>query len=585
MPGIFERVANALGWHYLPSGKNAIKEVEYLTNTQYSGVDPDKGEQPPDWDIELGDPGDDTWAELYNAVPAPVDPTDIKVYADMRFGNGTVQAMLKVLQLPILATKWNLIPGSQDKDGKVAAFINEMLSNGDFDGGMEIPMQQVLYETTSSFWAGFKPQEIVYKYDRQTRRIKIRKIAPRSPLTTKPVVDNHGNLVGALQQSDYMSNHRVVFIPKEKLFWYAHRQENGNWYGESDLRAAHVHYETLRKLYIIDNKTHEVMAIPIRVAQPTMGGMTEKMKKEVFSKIKRIGLDTAILLPKDFELKEYGAKNASGSTRKDSIEHHTSQMAMSVLAHFLQLGTNGQGTYNLSADQSDFFLSMVTAEMRSIGYAFTSQVIAPLVKVNFGSRPGITPKFQFSEMTDHVRKTVESIFLAICQGGGERLSDEFIEALGKRVSAELGLDLSIIARTGDNVPKSTRTKKELDKDTMDKFMAQAKASGAAKAGPGRGNTSGGMNQKVSEARNKASSKGNLSAGVLVDLASNSDNTRDFFGRLKVAVANLSGVNAPSTPAEMLDFIDVADLSSPSDVFSMLTMAHDLVYASSPEEGE
>jgi hypothetical protein len=584
MAGILERVRTALARYQSPSEVKAVESVK--SYGVFEGLpDPDKAATPPNWDIEVGDPGTDTWAEIYQAVPFNTDPTDIKIYYDMRFGNGTCAAMLKVLQLPILATKWNLVPGYADKDGVVASFVNECLSAGDYDGGMEIPMQQVLFETTSAFWAGYKPQEIVWKeYD---GKIRIRKIAPRSPLTTKPVVDKHGNLVGAFQQSEYMSEHTVVFIPKEKLFWYGHRMEDGNWYGESALRSAHVHYEVLRKLYIIDNKTHEVMAIPIRVAQPTMGGMTELTKQEVFKKIKRVGLDTAILLPKDFDLKEFGAKNAAGSSRQDSINHHTTQMAMSILAHFLQLGTNGQGTYNLSSDQSDFFLSMVTAEMRSMAYALTGQVIAPLVRVNFGDVPGLTPRFVFSEMTDHVRKTVEQIFLAIVQGGGARLSDEFIEAMGKRVSVELGLDLSIEEKLEDDVPKATISQEDMDKAAMEKFMAQANATGAAKAGPGKGNTSGGANQAVAKARkddNKASSKGNLSAGVLVDLASESDNARDLFGRIKVLVANNLGVNAPSTPAEIYTYLDLADMSSPQDLVTMLTMAKDLVYGSLEEVG-
>jgi hypothetical protein len=592
MAGILESIVNRLGYHKSPSAIKAVENVKQLTTPVMAIPDPDAPATPANWDIEIGDPGTDTWAELYQAVPFALDPTDIKVYSEMRYGNGTCQAMMKVLQLPILATKGNLVPGTADKDGKVAAFVNSVLFDADYDGGMEIPMQQVWYEVTSAFWAGYKPHEIVWKRDPQTRKIGIRKIAPRSPMTTKPVVDKHGNLIGAFQQSEYMSQHSVVFIPREKLFWYSHRMEDGNWYGESDFRAAHLHYEVLRKLYIIDNKTHEVTAIPIRVAQPTMGGMTDTTKKEVFNKIKRVGLDTAILLPKDFELREFGAKNAAGATRQDSINHHTTQMAMSVLAHFLQLGTNGQGTYNLSSDQSDFFLSMITAEMRSMARAFTSQVIAPLVKVNFGVKPGLTPRYEFAEMTDHVRNTVESIFLAIVQGGGERLSDEYIEALGKRVASELGLDLTTNQRNDSSVPKATVGREELDKIAMEKFKAQAAASGAAKAGPGRGNTEGGANQDAAKLRkqgekgqpNKGSSKGNLSAGELADLSTRSDNTKDFFGRLKLVIANKQGVSAPATPAEVTTYLNMASLSSESDIDAMLTMATDLVY-SSIKEGE
>lgn len=575
MAGLFERVVKTLGYERTPSSIEAEEIVKQQIFTP--SEDPDGRSVPPDYDIEIGDPGSDTWAELYKAIPYPMDPMDIRVYSDMRYGNGTCAAMIKVLQLPILATKWNLSPGPNDEDGSIAAFINDCLSLGGYEGGMEIPMQQVIYELTSSFWAGYKPMEIVWKV--VDGKVVIRKIAPRSPLTTKPVVDAHGNLVGAFQKSTYMSSSRTVFIPREKLLWYAHRMEDGNWYGESDFRTAYVHYETLRKLYIIDNKTHEVTAIPIRVAQPTMGGFTQTQKDEVFRKIKRVGLDTAILLPKDVSLTEFGAKSAAGSTRSESIDHHTTQMAMSILAHFTQLGTNGQGTYNLSQDQSDFFLTMVTAEMRSIAAVITESVVAPLVKLNYGDRPGIIPKFTFSDMTDHVKKVIESIFLAIVQGGGQRLSDEFIESLGKRISVELGLDLTTLARNDDGTPSATRSQEDLDEQALAKFEAQANATGAMKAGPGAGNTSGGANQVIAAARkedNKGTSKANMSSSEILQTLESSDNARDFFGRLKLKMSNVRGINAPQTPSEVSEYLDTVDLSDIGSVNKIVNLASELV---------
>ena len=597
MARLLERVANSLGFYYSPSAREAIDSVKQQTEMGLV-PDPDARRTPSEWDIEIGDPGTETWADLYKAIPKRDDPTDLSIYSDMRFGNSTAQAMLRVLQLPILSTKWNLVPGPEDEGGEVSNFVNKVLSSGDYEGGMEIPMHQVLYEITTAFWAGYKPHEIVFKVI-DGDKVGIRKIAPRSPMSTKPVVDRHGNLIGAFQESDYMSEHKVIFIPREKLFWYAHRMEESNWYGESDFRTAYLHYETLRKLYIIDNKTHEVTAIPIRVAQPTMGGMTESVKQEVFKKIKRVGLDTAILLPKDFELSEFGAKNASGSSRNDSINHHTTQMAMSILGQFLQLGTNGQGTYNLSQDQSDMFFQVLSAEMRSISAAFTSQVIAPLVKVNFGDKPGITPRFIFSEMTDHVRKTVESIFLAIVQGGGDRLSDEFIEALGRRVAAEMGLDLSIIEAMEDDVPMATKDKETMQEEAETAFEAQVEqaermasakgaddddkpvAGAAAKMKAAGGKTPGKTPARKED--NKGTSKGNLSSELIDELVAASENAKDFFGRVKLQMANDAGIGAPATPQEVKDMLENVNLSADGAIDNMLTVAYELVYGSSGQE--
>jgi phage gp29-like protein len=565
-----DRIRDLVGTVFTPSGARANDLVEQY-NSYPSDPDNPKGSSARTMTAEIGDPGTELWSEIYAAVPGYPDNIPLKTYETMLFGNGTAQAMFRVLQLPIMSTEYSIVPGSGDKDGEVAKFCHDALKN------MDIPMRQVLFEVTGAFWAGFKMMEIVWH--EKDGKIVPKKIAPRSQHTTKPIIDKHGNMVGVFQESFFMGNNTRVFIPIEKVFWYTHRQKDMNWYGESDLKAAYPHYENLRKLYIIDNKAHEINAIPIRVAKPNVAFVNEDVKREVFSKIRKIGLDTAVLIPKEIDLTFEGGNNQS--TRRESIDHHTSQMAMSILAHFLQLGTNGQGTYNLSQDQSDMFLMLEKAEMTAIATAFMRQILWPMVKMNFGDDVTKFPKFEFSDMTDHVRKTVESIFLAIAQQG-TRLSDDFIESLSQRVVEELGLDLNINNRLGADVPKATVDQATLDKQAMDKFNAQAAASGAAKAGPGRGNTAGGANQKVAETKkqvapdNKASSKANMSATELMEFAENSVNARDFFGKVKVCLSNTAGIPAPSTPTEVQHFLDLADLHNSSDIVALAQIAVDMV---------
>jgi hypothetical protein len=574
---LIDRIRRILGIEISPSGKEAVNAVS-RSFTYDDAMDPDsKSRGSGSMDAEVGDPGTETWANLYPSIPDWEDDIPLKTYDAMRHGNGTVQAILRVLQLPILASRTSVVPGPEDKNGEVAKFIKECLTLGPHEGGMEIPLQKVIFEMTNSFWSGFKAQEIVYM--ERDGKVVVKKIAPRSCHSIKPVLDRHGNLVGAYQQSIFLSNNRMVFIPLEKTFWYAHRSENSNWYGESDLKAAYPHYENIRKLYIIDNKTHEVGAIPIRVAKPNIMTVSDTVKTAVFNKIKKIGLDTAVWIPKEIDL-EFIQNNTAGSSasRSESIGHHTSQMAMSILAHFLQLGVNGQGTYNLSQDQSDFFLQMETQEMNDIANAINTQIVARLVKLNFGDNPGLCPTFQFADMTDHVRKTTEAIFLAIAQQGN-RLSDEFIEALSQRVVSELGLDLGSLDANDESIPKASVDQKTLDDQAMAKFEAQAKASGAAKAGPGRGNASGGANQEVAKARKKV----NMTAEEVLELAASSRNAKDLFGKVKMHYSNKSGVKAPATPSAVYDFLHIADLSNSGDIQAIVQMACDLVESVTEEE--
>lgn len=564
-----DRIKSGINEWLAPSGEAAIKQMHEYTDGLLE-LDPDDPKSTGRDDGEIGDPGTELWANIYQSVPDFNDSIPLKTYDQMRHGIGTMQAILRILQLPILATNWSIVAGDDDKEGERSKFVTEVLQK------MEIPMQQVLIEAMASFWAGFKMQEIVWRTDGSS--ITISKIAPRSPHTTKPVLDRHGNIVGVYQQSIFMGNSTNVFIPMHKVWWYTHRMEDGNYYGQSDFKAAYPHYENLRKLYIIDNKTHEVTAIPIRIAKPNIMGVAKNVRESVFRKIRKIGLDTAVWIPKEVDL-EFGPQIASGATRADSINHHTTQMAMSVLAHFLQLGTNGSGTYNLSSDQSDMFLMMETAEMKSMAWSFNRNVIEPLVKLNFDDDSRKMPRLIFSDMTDHVRKTTEAIFLAIAQQGN-RLSDEFVEALSQRVVDELGLDLNVTNRQGDDVPTASVSQEEIDEHAMEKFEETAEITGKMKD-EGEDKT-GGANQKTPKiAKQQAGDtapkpKANFSADDLSAFASASVNSLDYFGRVKLAAANVAGVPAPSTPADIKALVLASDIGSETNRVALAHIATTLV---------
>jgi phage gp29-like protein len=77
--------------------------------------------------------------------------------------------------------------------------------------------------------------------------------------------------------------------------------------------------------------------------------------------------------------------SGAGAEFLRAIEHLDAEMARSCLTQFLVLGQGGNSSvWNLSRDQSDFFLMCPEAELRDLEEAITNYLIAPLVRMNFG---------------------------------------------------------------------------------------------------------------------------------------------------------------------------------------------------------
>ena len=137
---------------------------------------------------------------------------------------------------------------------------------------------------------------------------------------------------------------------------------------------------------------------------------------------------------------------------------------------------------------------------------------------------------------------------------------------------ELGLDLSIKDRLSEGVPRASVDKEELRQEAME--TAEQQAAIAAKS-KGQDNP-----QKSSD--NKASGKANMSSEQLFKILGKSRNARDFFGKMKNHLANAAGVATPITPPEVVEFLDLAEISEAKDIVRLAAIAVDLVNSSVKE---
>ena len=83
-------------------------------------------------------------------------------------------------------------------------------------------------------------------------------------------------------------------------------------------------------------------------------------------------------------------------------------MVKAFLANFLELGMSGTGSYALSNDLSDFFLTGLEFIAKEIAEQLNKNLIPGLVKMNFGPRDKY-PTIQFNGISDKAGKEMADI--------------------------------------------------------------------------------------------------------------------------------------------------------------------------------
>jgi hypothetical protein len=110
---------------------------------------------------------------------------------------------------------------------------------------------------------------------------------------------------------------------------------------------------------------------------------------------------------------KFESASGAGAEFLRAIEHLDAEMARSCLTQFLVLGQGGNSSvWNLSRDQSDFFLMCLEAELRDLEQAITNYLIAPLVRMNFGDDASF-PIWKFEPLSDADKQKALDIWAAL----------------------------------------------------------------------------------------------------------------------------------------------------------------------------
>ena len=174
----------------------------------------------------------------------------IKIYDQMRKGDGTVRAITQITKLPIRAANWRIEPFSEGRqDKKIAEFISDELFKNQSKTWDETLSENLLFLDYGSM-----AFELVYEFrlDGDNVLIGLHKLSSITPETIQKwkLPDGEFGIEQFTVNGEFM-------IPGEKLAVFILDREGQNWEGISMLRSAYKHWYMKDKIYLIDALAHE----------------------------------------------------------------------------------------------------------------------------------------------------------------------------------------------------------------------------------------------------------------------------------------------------------------------------------------
>lgn len=371
-----------------------------------------------------------------------LDVSEVKV-DDLRAmyrKDGQVRSLYRILSLPIRTLDPTFKPQEGDtSDGtEEAEFCHDVFTKPPGQGGMTSSFGRLLTGMTRALADGFAVFEKVWQIS-PDNQVVYRKFAPRDSRTCSFILDENGGLEAVRQRAHWQGKRIDKTIPASKLLVYTAQHEENPWYGESYLLPAFYDHDTKQKLKYIGNLAHQFHAVPGRIGSYPPGELNKDEKRSFRDALAKMGFNTAMTKPANYTVEPFGGTGAMPDF-KGMLDYYDTQMAKSVLAQFIQLGTGSStGSWSLSSDQSDLFTMALQAVADEMAEVIGFYAIPQLVDFNF--RSGAYPAVQLGPLADATKQMMSGVFTEIADAASVNVTQEFMFELEAKVAEELGLEI------------------------------------------------------------------------------------------------------------------------------------------------
>jgi len=377
----------------------------------------------------------------------------IRKYREMRDNDATIGASLYAVEQMLRDVPFTIQPVDDSEEAiNMASFVESVLED------MDHSLDDHISEAISYLTFGFAAFEVVYKrrvgpYQTNPKKcskhtdgyIGIRKLASRAQWTINrfEIEEQSGDTLGFYQ--DVTAGLGSNYIPMNKAILYRTTTINGDPSGRSILRNAFASYERLNAVqqYEAIGIERELAGIPhAEVPSEYLSPDATEAQVAVLNQMKEILRDLKfneqgfLITPSDTypgkdgeptnnKLVSVRLMSSEGSRNIDIdpvIKRYQHDIARSVLAEFIMLGSGSTGSYALSKSKSDLFLRALESYIQTIVDVLNKQLIEPLWRIN-GFDFSVMPKIVAGDVAPHDLKDLGS-YLRNLNGAGISYADD-----------------------------------------------------------------------------------------------------------------------------------------------------------------
>lgn len=348
-------------------------------------------------------------------------------FNQMKRSDYQVKMCLSAVKNPIRKANWKIEPASDDAEHvRQADLIKHILFED-----MKPTWRKYLSEVLTMCEHGFSLFEVVHKpvvnHPQHGSFISIKKLAWRSQNTIERWnIDKTTKEVISVTQDAYGDLDAHVNIPVEHLLHFSIDQEGANYEGISLLRPGYGCYFRKNVYLKLNAIGIEKFAIPTPIATVPAGKENSEQYNNMVTALEYYTQHHAnyITMPAGWELQ---MNNNSYDPQKVevSIDNEDKRFTKAFLANFLELGMGTTGSYALSNDLSDFFLSGIEYIADEITEK-TNILIKDLIIKNFGPQDAY-PTLCYDGITDQAGEELARV-LDILAGKKIIIPDDALEA-------------------------------------------------------------------------------------------------------------------------------------------------------------
>ncbi len=370
--------------------------------------------------IELGTTGLKRSAGYINEefLPALKGRKAVQVFREMSENDPIVGALLFAVDRLLRQINWRVEPASHnEEDKKAAEFLESCMED------MTHTWDEFITEVLTMLPYGWAYHEVIYKkrvgpHEKDAKyrsrytdgRIGWRKMPIRSQETLqKWIFDDKGGIKGMVQLAP--PQYKTTFLPIDKSLLFRVTTVKNNPEGRSFLRNAYRPWYYKKRLEEIEGIGVErdlaglpVAKVPHDYLAAKKGTDKAKMVDAFRKMVRSVRRDEqeGVVIPTSYDqdtkqpLFDFSLLNSGGGRSFDTngiIQRYEQRILMTVLADFIMVGHQGQGSYALHTDKTGLFRASINSVSQAIADVLNRYAVPRLFAVN-GWKVDQLPQFE-----------------------------------------------------------------------------------------------------------------------------------------------------------------------------------------------